>query len=502
MGSISLLLPSPASPGLEPLLRLACFAGGYDLTPSPMSSRVDNGRLIVTRGPNESGYLLLPWPIGGTGPVVTTTATLRERAEPYSLMIELARGKLNQVRIQTAEWQDIGLQTTPDFTQELADTTHLFGTAVLNQPSLESESAATRALDRAYQLADQLVRTYIEQMFATRHMEEGPLGTWFAARSTAPPESQVASEYPRAFNAARLGFRWRDIEPAEAAYNWEPVDQAIAAAQAAGLPITFGPVIDITEGMLPDWASGWRGDLPTLAAFMCDYLETLIGRYKDQVGRWVVCAGFNHSDGLGLSDDDRLRLAARLFEAALQLAPEIDLVLSIAQPWGDYLVHEEQTISPLAFGDDLIRTGLRISGVELEIRQGTTPRGSLPRDLLDASRLLDLFGALGVPLEVLLSHPGSGKLDPAASEHGESVHSVTWRGGPTLEGQAEWGASFAALALCKPHIRSVTWDHWSDSDHHITPFGGLVDTLGRASPLLYRFQALRATHLGDAARLA
>jgi hypothetical protein len=468
-----------------------------------MSSRVENGRLIVTRGPNESGYLLLPWPVGGTGPVVTTTATLRERPEPYSLLVELARGKLNQVRIQTAEWQDIGLQTSPDYDQELDDTTRLFGTAVLNQPSQESESAASRALDRAYQLADQLVRTYIEQMFATRHLEEGKLGTWFAARSTAAPEGTAASEYTRAFNAARIGFRWRDIEPAESEYNWGPVDQAIAAARASGLPITFGPVIDITAGMLPDWAAGWRGDLPTLAAFMCDYLETLIGRYREQVSRWVVCAGFNHADGLGLSDDDRLRLAARLFEAALQLAPEIDLVLSIAQPWGDYLVHEEQTISPLAFGDDLIRTGLRISGVELEIRHGTTPRGSLPRDLLDAARLMDLFGrALGIPLEVILSHPGSGKPDPATREHEESAHSVIWRGGPTPEGQAEWGASFAALALCQPHIRSVTWDHWSDSDHHITPFGGLVDTLGRATPLLYRFQALRAAHIGAPAKPA
>ena len=45
------------------------------------------------------------------------------------------------------------------------------------------------------------------------------------------------------------------------------------------MPITIGPVIDITPGMLPDWAVGWRGDLPTLAAFMCDFLETVIGRY-------------------------------------------------------------------------------------------------------------------------------------------------------------------------------------------------------------------------------
>ena len=494
MGSIALILPNPVPPGLEPLLRLACFAGGYDLTPSPISARVENGQLIVTRGPNESGYLLLPWPVRESETVVTMTATLRERAQPYSLAVELARGKVNQVRTQTAEWKEIGLQTPPEFDDELHELTRLFGVAVMNQPSAESESAANEAMSRSYQLADRLVRLYVEQMFATRHHEEGKLETWFAARYSVRPMGALAGEYLRAFNAARVGFRWRDVEPAESEYCWEPVDQAVEAAWTAGLPLTFGPVIDISPGQLPDWASGWRGDLPTLAAFMCDYLETLIGRYRDRVRRWVVCGGFNHSDGLGLSDDDRLRLAARLFEAALQLAPDLDVVLSIAQPWGDYLVNDDQTISPLAFADDLIRTGLRISAIEIELRYGTTPRGSLPRDLLDTSRVLDLFGVLGVPLEVILSHPGPGDRDPIAQEHGEEL-ATTWRGGPTFEGQAEWAASFAALALSKPHVRSVTWDHWSDSDPHTTPFGGIVNSSQQLNPLLIQLKALRTDHL-------
>ena len=122
--------------------------------------------------------------------------------------------------------------------------------------------------------------------------------------------------------------------------------------------------------------------------------------------------GFNHTDALGLDDDDRLRLAFRLFEAAAQIDPDLELVSSVAQPWGDYLVNENQTISPLTFPDDLIRAGLRVSAVELEIRSGVSPRGSLPRDLLEAYRLLNLFGLLGVPIEVLLSTPSSGEPDP------------------------------------------------------------------------------------------
>lgn len=495
MGSMSFQLPKSLPPAAEALLRQACFAAGYDQTPSPTAVRIEDGKLILTRDADESAYLFLPWPVGPSGAVVTTTATLRERPEPYNLLLELARGKLNQVRTQTAEWQEIGLQTPPDYDRELHDLTHLFTTAVINQPSAEADGASARVLDGSYRAADRLVRMYIEQMFATRQAEEGKLPTHLSARYAAPPAGALAAEYRRAFNAARIGFRWRDVEPAESQYNWDAVDRAVDAARVAGLPITFGPVIDPSPGMLPTWAAGWEGDLQTLAAFMCDYLETLVGRYREHVRRWVVCAGFNHADGLRLSDDERLRLVQRLFEAALELDPALELVLGVAQPWGDYMAHPDQTISPLAFADDLIRTGLRVSAIELELRNGTNLRGSLPRDLLDASRLLDMFSLLGLPLEVVLSHPASGQPDPAAEEHREAIWPPAWRGGPSPEGQAEWGASFAALALCKHEVRAVTWDHWADSDPHLTPSGGLIDASGKVRPLLARLQGIRTHYL-------
>jgi hypothetical protein len=508
MGSMTFLLPNPVPPAAEAAVRRACFAGGYDQTPVPTRVEVNGHRLVVSRGLSESGYLLVPWPVEPFGSSVTTTATLRERPEPYSLLVELARGKLNQVRTQTAEWTDLGLRTPPEFDRALEDATRRFGTAVLSQPranqdsfapadalhpAAESDAAAAQVLEESYALADRLVGMYTEQVFATRHQEEGRLLTHLAAR-IARPAGPMETDYRQTFNAVQLGLVWRDIEPVESQYNWAAADAIVAFARDAGLPVAAGPVIDISPGMLPDWAAGWNGDLPTLAAFMCDFLETVIARYKSDVRRWIVCAGFNHADGLGLADDDRLRLAARLFEAASHLDPDLELILSVAQPWGDYLVNDDQTISPLAFADDLIRTGLRVSAVELELRTGCVPRGSLPRDPLDTSRVIDLFSLLGLPLEVVLSRPSSARPDPMAQAHRQQIGDG-WRNGPSPEGQADWGATFAALALCKPHVRAVTWDHWSDADPHLTPAGGLIDASGRAKPLLGRLRSLRTDHL-------
>jgi hypothetical protein len=495
MGSLSFSLPGHLPAAAEALLSQASFAAGYDQTPSPTKVKIENRILHLARETEESGYLFLPWPVGPAGAMVTTTSTLRDRDEPYNLLLELARGKLNQVRSQAGDWRDLGLQTMPEFDRELSEVQRLFARAALNQPSAESDAAAARVLDRCYAAADTLARLYIEQMFATREEEEGRIPSRLSALYHAPLAGNVAADYREAFNAARIGLRWRDLEPAESQYNWASLDAAVESAQVAGLAITIGPVIDLGPGMLPPWTAGWQGDLQTLAAFMCDFLETLLGRYRDRVRRFVICAGMNHADGAGLTDDDRLALTIRLFQSALQLDPELELVVSVAQPWGDYLTLADQTISPLSYVDDLLRDGIQLSGVELELRRGTKPRGSLPRDLLDTSQLMDKLSLLGLPLEILLSHPSAPAADAFAREHEEGLWPAAWTTPPTPEGQAEWGVSFAALALCKHEVRAVTWDHWSDADPHLTPCGGLVTAGGKVNPLLARLGGLRSKFL-------
>ena len=489
MGSISFLLPSPMPAAADAMLRSACFSAGYDQAPVPTALEILDDRLVATWELGESRYLSIPWHVGRSGVQVTTTATVRESPQPYRLLVELARGKLHQVRTQAAEWVAMGLRTPPGFDDALAGVGRLFGAVLCATPEI-ADVAARDVLEQSYLLGDTLAREFVAQLLDTRHMEEGLLDTRLAARTTGAP----GDEYARSFNAAQLAVRWRDVEPEESRYEWAALDRAVGAAKAAGLPATLGPVIDLAPGMVPEWVAGWKGDFPTLAAFMCDFTERVVERYKADVRRWVVCAGVNHAPGLGLDDDERLRLAFRLCETATGIDPALELVVSVAQPWGDYLADEAQTISPITFPDDLLRTGLKISAVELELRAGTAPRGSRPRDLLEAWRILQLFGGLGLPLEVVLSHPSGGEPDPAVAS-GEAVWAPGWLAGPSPESQADWGAAIAGLAISCPEVRAVTWDHWSDAEPHLVPHGGLLDSEGRARPLLSRLRTLRSAHI-------
>ena len=170
---------------------------------------------------------------------------------------------------------------------------------------------------------------------------------WRRGRSRGREPS--AAEYARSFNACQIAFHWCDLEPEESHYDWTKIDDAVAAAKAAELPITGGPIIDLGAEMLPPWVMEWANDLPTLAAFMCDFLETAVNRYKADIRRWVVCG-----DSITPMRSVSTTTAGYAWPSACsrprrRFDPNLELVLSVAQPWGDYLVNENQTISPLTF---------------------------------------------------------------------------------------------------------------------------------------------------------
>src|SRR5436853_640564 len=71
-----------------------------------------------------------PWPVEGHGTPVVTTATLAGRAQPYDLAVELARGRLNDVRNQAADWSLMGLLIPSALEARLGDARRAFSRAV------------------------------------------------------------------------------------------------------------------------------------------------------------------------------------------------------------------------------------------------------------------------------------------------------------------------------------------------------------------------------------
>src|ERR1019366_3669515 len=135
VGNMIFQLPSAlADETIRHELERSSVTGGQDNMPYPTDAVVEAQCLIVSRCVKESGNLQVPWRIEGAGQLMTSSATLMERAAPYQLAIELARGKINQVRTQIAEWTLGGLLLPDTLAREIHDATAVFGQALMRLP--------------------------------------------------------------------------------------------------------------------------------------------------------------------------------------------------------------------------------------------------------------------------------------------------------------------------------------------------------------------------------
>src|SRR5207302_7149467 len=136
------------------------------------------------------------------------------------------------------------------------------------------------------------------------------------------------------------------------------------------LDVTAGPLVDFSSSQLPAWLWLYEQDVAMIATFMIRFVEATVRRYRSRIRRWQLTAASNWASVLGLSEDNLMELTFRLVEAARNVDPSLEVVIGISQPWGEYMAVADHTYSPFIFADNLIRTGLNLSGLNLELLMG------------------------------------------------------------------------------------------------------------------------------------
>ena len=96
MGLMRFLVAPPNRITAETAARAYLF--GPEQIPWVSRVQLADGVLSLGRNESESCSLCIPFPVPGRGEVALSTATLIERFQPYNLAVELARGKINQLR--------------------------------------------------------------------------------------------------------------------------------------------------------------------------------------------------------------------------------------------------------------------------------------------------------------------------------------------------------------------------------------------------------------------
>lgn len=468
------------------------YLAGLDRVPwHARVSRAD-GELRLERKMADAGNLYIPWQVEGYGWVTLATGTLIERERPYHLPLELARGKIGQVRNQISDWQAMGLFVPVLVEAKIAEATRLLGEAAVGDPtSPRSVQLAEQCLRLGLDAAHLLTSAYAEQVLAVRRRTTGKLGILLGSElGNSPLDPYLAGQYLQSFNAARIPMAWRTIETGEGEYHWDVVDQQVEWCRAQGLMVCAGPLIQLDRQSVPDWLYLWEKDFESLLGFATEFLDAVVNRYRDMVDLWVPIGRINTANVLSLDDEERLRLTAQAIEVTRGLDALAEVVVSFDQPWGEYLSRLENDFPPLHFADELLRAGLGLTGLGLEINLGYQPDGTLLRDPLEFSRHLDYWSLLGAPLYLAITVPSGSHDDPLAQRR-TAPQPGTWTPGV----QQAWVNRYVPMLLAKSSVHGVLWNQLRDSEPHAFPHGGLFDLRRHPKPALRQLASLRQAYL-------
>jgi hypothetical protein len=468
------------------------YLSGFDRVPWQVRAQAANGELVLERGASDSGSLNIPWLVESYGEFTLSTGTLMERSEAYYLPLELARGRLGQLRNQLAEWEGIGLIVPESVRARLSAATAAFVEAACGeQGSSRSIQKADEAIRLAIEASNLLTAAYIEQALAVRRRTAAKLPTFLGANlGLAPLDAATSAQYLEAFNAVAVPLAWRSIETSEGTYRWEISDRQIEWARTHGLTLCAGPLLEFNQRKLPDWLALYEDDFESIFALASEFVKAAVKRYRGKVDLWQCAARVNTDTALSLSEEDKIKLAARSIEITRVLDPRAALVVSFDQPWGEYLSRRKMDFPPLQFADALIRADLGLNGLMLEMNVGYCPGGTQWRDPLEFSRQLDYWSALGVPLYLTITVPSDTQPDPQATRKIKVTQPV-W----DARSQQTWVARHLPVFLAKTYVQGILWGQLRDLEPHEFPHGGLYDLQRRPKPALRQLAALRKAYL-------
>lgn len=468
------------------------YMSGLDGRVFPSRFEQDGDLLICTRQHSDSGRLHISWPVEGFGRPMVCTSSLRETESTYLLPLELARGKISQVRNQLSDWQIAGLTVPHDFLPAHHEAHQLFSQAVGRQGEVDDCVALSNAaIARAFEAATILTKAYAQQRLNDRRRRTQQLPMSLGVNlGPVLPDEELTTSLTSAFNAAYVPLNWKEIEPREGTYLWDAYDEQVDWCVANRLVAYGGPLLDLSAGGLPEWLWTWQHDFLNLQSFVCDFVETAVGRYLGKIRQWEISARGNTGGAMTLTEENRLALVARTLETARQVDDEVQLMIRVDQPWGAYQARGMHRLSALQFVDALHRSAVGVTRINLEINIGYIPQGSSSRDLLEFSRLIDHWSCLGLPLQVTLGFPSGTQEDVEATGDLE-VGPATWKEPWSNEAQARWIREYVPLLMSKPAVLGVFWSHLSDALPHRFPNCGLLDASGRPKPSLQALSDLR-----------
>ncbi|HEY6564819.1 MAG TPA: hypothetical protein VIY86_10010, partial [Pirellulaceae bacterium] len=442
----------------------------------------EEGSFLVSWPSPSSGYIRVPWLFEDETEVLLSTATVASREEPYLLVLELARGLLGRVLGWSEDWSRAGLSLSPEIRTALDSAVRNFSLAATRQhdPAV-AEHQARASLESAFLAERFLARDYCTIIFSAWSGGSGPrcpqLGISRAAAESNVPPSFSEDSIP---DLIAIPTVWGALTNSSGDLEFTATDLAVDQARASGCPVMIGPLLRSKPEDYPPHFGNDAHSFSSMMAAAIGFARTMAERYRGRVAYWNVASGGNVpfravTDPLNQrawGPEERLHLTAALVDAVHRADPQATVLVTVEQPWGDYLARDPDELPPVTFADSLARAGLGLSALGLCLDFDLREHALGPRDPLAWLQMIDRFAILGLPMilflrERSLSPPSVGvTAKPIAhQDSGGTSDSASTLGHPT--GAHRLMTELVALLACQRAVSAVIWDASSDTTHKV-----------------------------------
>lgn len=432
---------------------------------------LENGLIECQKPSSDSAGLALLWPVEGFGKVLLPTTFLPERDRAYCLNVEIARARLMQIINRREEWSlfDSG-QDLEEISKEAQD---LFVKSVqrIRDPVVASQ-LADRSLRRAMVLSEKLALAHSEALFRARKKAKAFSRGCLGCRVDLDRlhETEYVDKLAQLGGFAVVPTCWARIEPTEGAYDFSKLDQAIELLVAKRMILGAGPLLCFSPEDLPSWLTQGSVTFEKVREAAYRFVTQVVTRYTRKIHRWFVLGGLNAVNGLGFSVDQVREMTHAATMAVKAVNSRAFRVIEVACPWGEYYATVANTIAPVAYMDMIVQSGVGFEAFALQMRFGRDQSGLHMRDMMQVASLLDLFALMGKPLYITTvetpSQKGSGPFDAQVAGF--------WHKPWDPVRQAVWLEGLCAVALGRPTVDAVVFEHLADRDDSVIAHSGLL----------------------------
>ena len=428
---------------------------------------VESKKIItISRNRDESGKLYLIYPMDHRGEMLICTGTLPVRESPYELLTELARGTLNRLRNQISIWEEGGLHIDNGVHAFVQLATRLLSKSILATECKLRDDAARQSIESSMDGVFDLSHSFGAQISKFRREHEQMSNFWMA-NAIGSGDQFEPSLASKDFDLLKIDLNANNAE----------LEEKISGGreELLGKRVIVGPWLDASIG-------GMDSSLINVDDFGARKEQLLIGCRKQlsQIPRTTsLIHVVSRLNGIGhrhLSYPQQLSVTAEMLRLIEESQTDLPTLISFDFPWAERLSGAVGGIHPLQIADSLMRQGLPISFLGLDINLDYWPNGSMIRDPLQWIDLVDVWAQLGLPLVICLRMPTGAGSSPAAEDPYRPVNSTS--SNLTDDNRITFLKTVMPMMIARPSVHGMIWQQWSDADDNRFPNSGLVDEKG------------------------